>query len=162
MYYYTCIAPQTFSHFMYRGNSFRGSRISATWVHGGKLHKPVQGNPRNVGAVWYPTATCMYLYLDFITQWYHSSDVDHVVTSNLIGLWGPACYLCAWKPQGLGRRLVYLLTQSGPDTSGGPMADGVHGINAWCSRERRCCYRSRTATAQYHVTGTGRYRNGDL
>ena len=29
---------------------------------------------------------------------------------------------------------MYLLTQSGPDTSGGPMADGVHGINAWCSR----------------------------
>ena len=46
------------------------------------------------------------------------------------------CRLSASQTRGLGTRLACLLTGtwSGSGTSGGPMACGVCGVSAWCSR----------------------------
>ena len=47
---------------------------------------------------YYPTAMCVYLDRDNnlnSPQWYHYSDFDHAVSSNLIDQWGPARHLSA-------------------------------------------------------------------
>ena len=59
-----------------------------------------------------------------VVQWYHDSNVDHVVVSNLIGQWT----VFASQIQGLGTRLASLFTQTESGTSSGPTAGGV----SWC------------------------------